>query len=143
MNKTLLGSAVLVTFLGLFIRQGLGIRCWECNSSFDPRCGETHFDPSTLDTVDCNQLKQNHLIGAEAIYCRKIVQRIETEVRTVRGCGWVEEKKAPVGSCYTRTGTKDVMVTYCHCNEDNCNSGNSVMSCLGLATALLILIKLF
>ncbi|KAK8751354.1 hypothetical protein OTU49_014356, partial [Cherax quadricarinatus] len=122
---------------------GWGIRCWECNSSFDPRCGETHFDSSTLDTVDCNQLKRDHLHGMEAIYCRKIVQRIESEVRTVRGCGWLEERKAPVGGCYTRTGTKEVMITYCHCNHDNCNSGNSFLASVGLATALLLLTKLF
>ncbi|XP_071532617.1 UPAR/Ly6 domain-containing protein crok-like [Panulirus ornatus] len=143
MNKSLFGSAVLVTLLGLLVRQGWGIRCWECNSAFDPRCGESHFDSNTLDTVDCDQLNRRHLAGKDAIYCRKIVQSIQNEVRTVRGCGWLEETKAPVGGCYTRTGTKDIMVTYCHCDHDECNSGNTVMASVGLAAVVLMLTKLF
>ncbi|XP_042242012.1 uncharacterized protein LOC121879420 isoform X2 [Homarus americanus] len=142
MNKYIVGSAVLITLLGVFVRQGWGLRCWECNSAFDPRCGETHFDSSTLDTVDCNQLEISHL-NTTPIYCRKIIQRIQEEVRTVRGCGWLQEKKVHAGGCYTRTGTKDIMITYCHCEENNCNSGNSVLVSMGLAAVLLVLTKIF
>ncbi|XP_045132432.1 uncharacterized protein LOC123516812 [Portunus trituberculatus] len=142
MNKFFFGSAALLALLGLFVREGLGLHCWACNSAFDPRCGETHFDSSTLDTVDCNQLEHEHL-NTEPIYCRKIIQRIKEHVRTVRGCGWLEETKAKPGECYTRTGTKDVMVTYCHCDSDECNSGNSVLASLGLSAVFLALTRLF
>lgn len=142
MNKLFFGSAALLALLGLFVREGLGLQCWACNSAFDPRCNHTHFDSSTLDTVDCDQLEQKHLNTAP-IYCRKIIQTIKEHVRTVRGCGWLEEKKAETGECYTKKGTKDVMVTYCHCDTDYCNSGNSVLASLGLSAVFLALTRLF
>lgn len=64
-------------------------------------------------------------------------------MRTVRGCGWLKEDKVKPGECYTRTGTKDVMVTYCHCDTDECNSGNSVLASLGLSAVFLALTRLF
>ncbi|KAK3855634.1 hypothetical protein Pcinc_037980, partial [Petrolisthes cinctipes] len=108
----------------------LGLHCWECNSAFDPRCGETHFDSATLDSVDCDQLDalKLNINNASAIYCRKIIQRIQEEVRTVRGCGWIKEVKADIGECYTRTGTKDIMVTYCHCDKDKCNGATTLFT---------------
>ncbi|KAK4302644.1 hypothetical protein Pmani_025276 [Petrolisthes manimaculis] len=59
------------------VGEGLGLHCWECNSAFDPRCGETHFDAATLDSVDCDQMDALKLNSnnASAIYCRKIIQR--------------------------------------------------------------------
>lgn len=68
---------------------------------------------------------------------------VKDKVRTVRGCGWLKETKAAVGECYTRTGTKDIMVTYCHCDKDNCNSGNSVLASLGLSAVFVVLTRLF
>ncbi|XP_037777281.1 uncharacterized protein LOC119574212 isoform X2 [Penaeus monodon] len=140
MNKYIVGSAVLVTLLGLYVRQADALLCWECNSAFDPRCSEDNFDPYTLATVDCDQLELEHLQGMVATSCRKITQIIGDHQRTIRGCGWIEEQR---DDCYSRTGTKDIVITYCHCNEDNCNSGHSVMASLGLATLLLVLTKIF
>ncbi|XP_063603416.1 uncharacterized protein LOC134779290 isoform X1 [Penaeus indicus] len=143
MNKYIVGSAVLVTLLGLYVRQGEALMCWDCNSSLDPRCGEFNFDKHTLDTVNCSHVYNGYLRKKEPLYCRKIVQTIQNTVRTVRGCGWLEETKADVGGCYVRTGTKDVMVKYCHCQGDECNGGASLVASLGLATGLLALTKLF
>ncbi|XP_064087871.1 uncharacterized protein LOC135202407 [Macrobrachium nipponense] len=143
MNKYILGSAVVVTLLAAFVRQGESVLCWQCNSAIDPRCGEHNFDRHTLDQVDCSQLKRDHLPGMEALYCRKIVQHIQGNTRTVRGCGWIDDAKYPVGECYTRTGTKDIMITYCHCEGDGCNPANTVMASMGLAVILVVLTKLF
>ncbi|KAF2346427.1 hypothetical protein FHG87_022817 [Trinorchestia longiramus] len=59
----------------------------------------------------------------KAQYCRKIIQYIQGKERTVRGCGWLADRRAEeVGGCYSRTGTKDIIVTFCSCNHDACNS---------------------
>ncbi|KAK7076090.1 hypothetical protein SK128_021977 [Halocaridina rubra] len=124
-------------------RSGDSLLCWQCNSALDPRCGEYDFDRHTLEQVDCSQLRREHLPNMEAAYCRKIVQHIEGKTRTVRGCGWIDDDKYPSGECYTRTGTKDIMVTYCHCNTDGCNPGTKVVASVWLAAALMVLAKLF
>ncbi|XP_068217818.1 UPAR/Ly6 domain-containing protein crok-like [Palaemon carinicauda] len=119
------------------------VLCWQCNSAIDPRCGEHDFDQHTLDQVDCSQLRRDNLPGLEAAHCRKIVQHIQGKTRTVRGCGWIVDDKYPVGECYTRTGTKDIQLIYCHCEGDGCNPGNTVVASMGLAAMLVVLIKLF
>lgn len=143
MNKYILGSAVLVTLLAVFVRQGETLLCWQCNSALDPRCGEFNFDSHTLDQVDCSQLEIHHLRDKEATYCRKIVQHIEGKTRTVRGCGWIEDTRFEEGECFSRTGTKDIQVTYCHCKGDGCNPANTAVASMGLAVMLLALTKLF
>ena len=40
-------------FLWVFF-PGQAIKCWECNSQYDHRCGE-HFDNFTVALVDCDQ----------------------------------------------------------------------------------------
>ncbi|GBM59577.1 hypothetical protein AVEN_30078-1 [Araneus ventricosus] len=60
---------------------GEGLRCWECNSKYDPNCGEP-FKEYTISLVDCSQrfLKQN--MDANATICRKITQK------EIRGLFW-------------------------------------------------------
>ena len=53
---------------------GGAIRCWDCNSKFDPRCGYDKFDNHTLEALDCSQTTPSHLEGMTASYCRKITQ---------------------------------------------------------------------
>ena len=38
----------------VFFDTGDAIKCWECNSQYDHRCGE-HFDNFTVALVDCDQ----------------------------------------------------------------------------------------
>ncbi|CAL4060435.1 unnamed protein product [Meganyctiphanes norvegica] len=146
MNKYLLyTSLTITTFAGFFIQEGSAILCWECNSKLDPRCSADNFDAHTIEYVDCDQLERGHLKG-EAKFCRKIVQNIEGVVRTVRGCGWLDEPKAAPGECYYRTGTKDIGITFCYCDENKCNSGNALTVSLPLAAAaaiFMLLNKLF
>jgi len=101
---------------------GEAVRCWDCNSKFDPRCADGAFDKNALATRDCDSLDLPH-INATARYCRKVVQFIEFTERTVRSCGWLDDTKARESAtgCYKRTGTKDILVFFCQCEGDACN----------------------
>ncbi|KAL1459112.1 hypothetical protein WDU94_011119, partial [Cyamophila willieti] len=101
---------------------GVSISCYQCNSAYDPRCGDP-FDPYTLGVVNCSLLPvPEHLMHREnadvPVICRKIVQKIYSKKRVVRGCGYITEERA---DCYRRTGTFDVDSTFCACKEDICN----------------------
>ncbi|XP_018009478.1 U-scoloptoxin(05)-Sm1a [Hyalella azteca] len=116
-------AAILMAFLAFVVHSGSAIRCWDCNSKFDPRCGHGHFDNHTLETVDCDQISYTHLGNAKAKYCRKVIQYIEGTERTIRSCGWLDDARAIThDGCYSRTGTKDIMITFCTCEADSCNS---------------------
>ena len=64
------------------------IRCWECSSKYDPRCGDP-FDSSTIASVDCDQrqaevghitVRENETMPTASL-CRKTVQVVEGEKR--------------------------------------------------------------
>ncbi|KAI5703695.1 hypothetical protein M8J75_015006 [Diaphorina citri] len=96
---------ILATFS---FKIGVSIVCYQCNSAYDPRCGDP-FDPYSLGTVNC-------------IYSKR---------RVVRGCGYITEER---DDCYRRTGTFDVDSTYCACKGDICNGSPS----LGQSTSLVV-----
>lgn len=56
------------------------IMCYECNSQYDPRCGD-NFDPFSLALVNCS-LKEppNHLRDLQPELCRKITQKSKSNV---------------------------------------------------------------
>lgn len=69
------------------------IMCYECNSQYDPRCGD-NFDPYSLALVNCS-LKEppNHLRDLEPVLCRKITQKgkwksLLWHIRTSRVYEW-------------------------------------------------------
>ncbi|KAL7648403.1 UNVERIFIED_CONTAM: hypothetical protein RMT77_000309 [Armadillidium vulgare] len=140
MIKVTCASAALLVLLTLFIGKGAGIKCWDCNSKNDPRCGALNFSPYSIGSIDCDQKSFQHLKGQRPKYCRKIIQNIGEETRTIRGCGWLDDKRAE-GRCYTRTGTKDIMVTFCQCSGDMCNTASSLVSgTLGFLTLHLLFV---
>lgn len=51
------------------------LRCYQCNSEYDPRCGDP-FDEYSLGQVNCS-LKEplEHLPGSEPVLCRKTRQK--------------------------------------------------------------------
>ncbi|OAD53823.1 hypothetical protein WN48_08796, partial [Eufriesea mexicana] len=54
---------------------GEAIICYQCNSEYDPRCGDP-FDSYSLGTVNCSfQPRLEHLSFLEPTLCRKISQR--------------------------------------------------------------------
>ncbi|KAI5733026.1 hypothetical protein M8J76_006754 [Diaphorina citri] len=122
---------ILATFS---FKIGVSIVCYQCNSAYDPRCGDP-FDPYSLGTVNCSLLPiPENLLHKEyqtPVICRKIIQKIYSKRRVVRGCGYITEER---DDCYRRTGTFDVDSTYCACKGDICNGSPS----LGQSTSLVV-----
>ncbi|KAH0945204.1 hypothetical protein HN011_010738 [Eciton burchellii] len=137
---------VLIVLTTTFDR-GEAIICYQCNSEYDPRCGDP-FDSYTLGTVNCSfQPRLEHLSLLEPTLCRKISQKVYGKVRVVRSCGYITDKMDN-GECLTRSGTHDVRAQYCSCTSDLCNSVESLRmpSLLPLAfllTAVLMTPSLF
>ncbi|XP_045494437.1 uncharacterized protein LOC123693404 [Colias croceus] len=104
------------------------IFCYDCNSAFDPRCGE-NFDHFNLGVVNCSlkdPLELDHIPPVDATFCRTIKMEIYGKVRIVRKCGYLKDE-FKMNACKKQTGTGELFVTYCSCNTDLCNSakGNS------------------
>ncbi|KAL2721387.1 protein quiver-like, partial [Vespula maculifrons] len=122
---------------------GEAIICYQCNSEYDPRCGDP-FNPYSLGTVNCSfQPRLEHLDHLEPTICRKISQRIYGKDRVVRGCGYITDQKDN-GACLLRTGTHDVRAHYCACTGDLCNSAEKrrPSSLLNLATVATIIVAI-
>ncbi|KAK0182163.1 hypothetical protein PV327_000326 [Microctonus hyperodae] len=105
--------------------------CYQCNSAFDPRCGDP-FDPYSLGTVNCSfQQRLEHLNNMEPTLCRKISQKVYGKERVVRGCGYITDERDNA-ACVRRVGTHDVMAHYCSCTTDLCNTASGQMPMIGL-----------
>ncbi|XP_063217888.1 uncharacterized protein LOC134528307 [Bacillus rossius redtenbacheri] len=128
-----------VVVFGFLAGTGLGISCYQCNSAYDPRCGDP-FDPYSLGAGDCNaRPKLTHIHNVEATMCRKITQKVYGKVRVVRGCGYVNESALREGrDCYQRTGTHDVSVQFCSCHGELCNAAAGLAPALGAALLALL-----
>uniref|UniRef100_A0A8D9EIF0 Protein sleepless n=1 Tax=Cacopsylla melanoneura TaxID=428564 RepID=A0A8D9EIF0_9HEMI len=119
---------VLTTFIvaSFSFKLGVSISCYQCNSAYDPRCGDP-FDPYTLGVVNCSLLPvPEHLIHNDyevPVICRKIIQKIYSKRRVIRGCGYITEDRT---ECYRRSGTFDVDSTFCACKDDICNGSHSL-----------------
>jgi len=124
-----------------------GIKCYECNSHYDRRCGDP-FSNLTIEQVDCDQKGQRmtHLplqkdgTPYKANICRKTVQIVADETRTIRSCGWLPNPEGLEDrDCFTRTGTHQVMVYHCVCSGDACNSVGQINPSVFLSLSLIIL----
>ncbi|XP_017880248.1 uncharacterized protein LOC108625055 [Ceratina calcarata] len=116
-------TLVLVVLLST-LHHGEAIICYQCNSEYDPRCGDP-FNSYSLGTVNCSfQPRLEHMSHLEPSLCRKISQKVYGKIRVVRGCGYIAEEK-DAAPCVRRTGTHDVQAVYCSCTGDLCNSAES------------------
>ncbi|XP_075215111.1 UPAR/Ly6 domain-containing protein crok-like [Lycorma delicatula] len=116
-----------IIILCFLVSKGSSIVCYQCNSEYDPRCGDP-FDPYSLGTVNCSiQPPLEHLPELTPTICRKNVQRVYGKIRVVRGCGFIEDENKE-RACIQRTGTHDVFMNYCTCKGDLCNSAVSLTS---------------
>lgn len=141
-------TAYIIT--ALILPGTVAIKCYECNSKLDPRCGEP-FNNFTIALVDCEQQRKNdipHLddeqlgiynreVDEEGKYiddkvnkdetpisfCRKTLQTLNDERSVVRGCGWVKNFGTLRNrKCFSRTGTHQIQMYHCVCGgQDGCN----------------------
>lgn len=117
------GSKVWLPLLFTFaysIQAGLAIMCWECNSHYDKNCADP-FGNETFALTDCNQRDLEHFPQQKASVCRKIMQKVRDDYRFVRGCGWLSSEKEST-DCFKRAGTFNVLIQYCSCDSDGCNT---------------------
>ncbi|XP_014261939.1 uncharacterized protein LOC106674023 [Cimex lectularius] len=104
------------------------IMCYQCNSEYDPRCGDP-FDPYSLGKVNCSLVEPlEHLPGQRPSICRKNVQKVYGKIRVVRGCGYIQDSNLNAEKCLYRSGTYNVHAQYCSCTGDLCNSANQAVT---------------
>jgi len=147
-----------LTFLCLFVffvSSGTALKCWECNSKYDSRCGDP-FSNYSVALVDCDQKHDDvdHLVeGIEkdeatgepkSILCRKSYQLVNGETRIIRGCGWLPNTGLVAHrTCFNRAGTNQVQLLHCVCSEDGCNTASTMKMSHFLAMLIPLLPGLF
>ncbi|CAG9855565.1 unnamed protein product [Phyllotreta striolata] len=125
-------------------RPGDVLQCYDCNSEYDPRCGDP-FNPYTIGIVNCTDRNTpEHLIDPvdpnrklEPKLCRKIVQKVQGKIRVIRSCGYIEDRHDDK-KCFKRTGTKDVEVHFCSCTKSLCNAGDRTNGPLRILVLLFV-----
>ncbi|XP_041970586.1 uncharacterized protein LOC121726985 [Aricia agestis] len=126
--------------LALTFKFGYSIFCYDCNSAFDPRCGE-EFDPFSLGVINCSlRDPPDHIAPVESTFCRTIKMEIYGKVRIVRQCGFIPNEGGN-HTCRKQTGTGELFVTYCTCNTDLCNAGSTLDRKMALGLVVLMLLK--
>ncbi|EDW76497.1 uncharacterized protein Dwil_GK15491 [Drosophila willistoni] len=123
--KTLEKCALAVLFICFTLQTVQAIKCWDCRSDNDPKCGDP-FDNSTLAITDCTQEHElEHLPGVRPTMCRKIRQKVHGEWRYFRSCAYMGEPgiEGDERFCLMRTGSYNIFMEYCTCNsKDGCNA---------------------
>ncbi|KAG8201727.1 hypothetical protein JTE90_012788 [Oedothorax gibbosus] len=129
----------ILLLLGFYLRFGACLHCWECNSKYDPNCGEP-FKNATIALADCSQRFLNDDMDITSTICRKITQKVNGQERIIRSCGFYNPEDA--GHCIYRAGTHMVYMHYCQCAGEGCNSSGDLVPRIPtiLATLLLLLV---
>merc|ERR1712062_660638 len=128
----------ILCLLILAIQSGTALKCWECNSKYDSRCGDP-FSNYSVALVDCDQKHEDvgHLIEGfetdnktgepQAKFCRKTYQTVHDEIRIIRGCGWLPNTGLVKGrTCFNRAGTHQIQLLHCVCDTDGCNTASTM-----------------
>ncbi|XP_055346424.1 uncharacterized protein LOC129593935 [Paramacrobiotus metropolitanus] len=105
------------------MQRGAAIQCYECNSAYDPRCGD-HFDNLTYPLTDCRYKYKGHLQLYGATKCRKMIVQVHNHRRIIRECAFLGQVGYNDGRwCLERVGARYVSYSVCLCdNKDGCNS---------------------
>lgn len=112
------------------------IMCYECNSEYDPRCGDP-FNNYTIGYVNCSMKPKLDHVDVPPTLCRKTVQKVNGKIRVIRACGYYTDDRDDK-ECLKRSGTHEVQVKYCACTTDFCNTGS-----LPTQTLVLQLLSIF
>ncbi|XP_043480210.1 uncharacterized protein LOC122509940 [Leptopilina heterotoma] len=137
-----IGTLLLLLFFLTFLNNGDALTCYQCNSAYDPRCGDP-FDSYSLGTVNCSfQPRLEHLKHLEPAVCRKISQKVYGEIRVVRGCGFINDDESDNKECIRRSGTHDVKAFYCSCTTDLCNAAYTTLPSKSIVGALVYLLTM-
>ncbi|CAH0729155.1 unnamed protein product, partial [Brenthis ino] len=125
----------IVLPLVLCFKYASSILCYDCNSAYDPRCGE-EFDSFSLGIVNCSlRDPPEHITPVESTFCRVIKMEIYGKVRIVRQCGFIEEETGE-HMCRRQTGNGEVYITYCTCDTDLCNAASEINHKMALIIAI-------
>eukprot|EP00096_Caligus_rogercresseyi_P001833 TRINITY_DN1312_c0_g1_i2.p1 TRINITY_DN1312_c0_g1~~TRINITY_DN1312_c0_g1_i2.p1 ORF type:complete len:140 (-),score=34.30 TRINITY_DN1312_c0_g1_i2:1129-1548(-) len=128
---TLIALGLLVS---AFIESGLCLKCHQCSSYNDKRCG----DPFVNDEGEV--LSEDFLLDCENTdditytLCRKTYQNVRGDVSVIRSCGYEEYKN----ECY-KTVLEEYNTLVCTCKEDGCNPASIAGSSMALLASSLVL----
>ncbi|CAG2174122.1 unnamed protein product [Oppiella nova] len=111
-----------------------GLSCWDCNSLINNGCNDP-FKEDDFAMADCTQKFLPRYPNQPGTICRKIVQKVNDEYRTIRGCGYLDDAGKEIkpnehlaNECVKRAGTFSVLIQYCSCNgKDGCNHSHHLI----------------
>jgi len=120
-----------------------GIKCYVCNSGYQYG-GDDCLDREKLKNsdylVDCAEEEaRDHVANGTYKYCRIFGQTVRSEYRLIRQCA----SDGRTDKCIERTGTKEIKLSYCHCDQDGCNGASNLYSPITLLLALTTGVWLF
>lgn len=136
------------------------IKCYQCNSMTNAKCGEPFSESPTM-VVDCDEETQSFQPAIKSTFCRKISQTDVHEIirlqwnlkklsailvygqtRTIRSCGFLVGKTRRT-RCEFNSFVKASESYYCECDKDLCNRGIVAKLSMLLMIALMISTRLF
>ncbi|XP_066992493.2 UPAR/Ly6 domain-containing protein crok [Anabrus simplex] len=122
-------AALLYFVLGMLlaVHRGEAIKCWNCNSNTDSKCGDP-FDNRTMVLTDCSSSQD----GLNMRYCSKIRIDVNGHYVYYRSCSHTE------GLCPDAVGSGHCAT----CDSDGCNSAPGTNLLPGLLLAAFIPIAL-
>ncbi|CAH0390220.1 unnamed protein product [Bemisia tabaci] len=98
-----------------------GIKCWQCSTDVDPRCGEP-FNHTQFTLTDCDRERTHSAYLQDHAVCRKSIHRINDERVIIRSCSWEPDNKNVEGPCSPSSSPSYIKVEFCEtCNTDACN----------------------
>ncbi|GMT06815.1 hypothetical protein PENTCL1PPCAC_28989, partial [Pristionchus entomophagus] len=112
-----------------------GIKCVQCSTLTNPDCE----DNEDRHVQVCPKLHSGKLEGAEAVGCRKILQKIGDEKSTIRECAYIEGDV----DGQRKTGNSGIILYYYQCSNGPDASGlpcNSVSGFSLVASSLVALV---
>merc|ERR1712062_528055 len=104
----------LLVLAAVAISYGQALKCHQCSSLDDPKCGDPFVDEGGAVVTD--EFLKECPTDKEYTMCRKIYQYIRDEESIIRTCGYEEYKY----DCY-KTVLEEYSTWVCSCKEDGCN----------------------